>query len=115
MEEQELLISKNENGITGARMKEGKWVSDVDITLLQLENYPYIMERFEIEGCLRVGYSQDYQQYYAIMLYHKDGVLGCEQYVTDYSLEEALSTLDNRLIEGTEYLKTKHLEAGKVL
>lgn len=49
MEEQELLINKNENGITGAWMKEGKWVSDVDITSLQLENYPYIMERFEIE------------------------------------------------------------------
>lgn len=61
-----LLISKNENGITGARIKEGKWVTDVDITSLHLENYPYIMERFEIEGCLRLGYSQNYQQYYAI-------------------------------------------------
>lgn len=49
------------------------------------------------------------------MLYHKDGVLGCEQFITDYLLEEALSALDNRLIAGTEYLKTKHLESGKVL
>lgn len=110
-----ILISKNENGITGARMKEGKWVTDVDITPLQLENYPYIMERFEIGGNLIIGYSQDFQQYYAIIMYQKDGVLSCEQYVTDCSLEEALKTLDNRLIEGTEYLKTKHLEKGKVL
>lgn len=107
MEEQELLINKNENGITGAWMKEGKWVSDVDITSLQLENYPYIMERFEIEGNLVIGRLKDTNIYYAILMYYKENVLSSEQYVTGYELEEVLSTLDNRLIEATEYLKLR--------
>lgn len=107
IEEKNLLINKNMNGITGAWMKEGKWVSDVDITSIHLENYPLILERLEIEGDLLLGKSQDTQLYYAIILYHNDGVLSCEQYVTDYKLEDAINTLNNRLIEIEEFQKMR--------
>lgn len=40
-------------------------------------------------------------------MYYKENVLSSEQYVTGYELEEVLSTLDNRLIEATEYLKLR--------
>lgn len=103
LKEKELLISKNENGITGSWMREGKWISDIDITSLHLENYPFIVERLEIEGNLILGSLKNTNIYYAILMYFKENVLSSEQYVTGYDIEEILIAMNNRLIETSGY------------
>lgn len=103
LEGQNLLISKNTNGITGAWMQGRTWISDVDISSMHLENYPLIMERLEIEGNLMLGFSRQEQIYWASILYNQNGVLSSEQYVTGYDVTEIVTVLNNRLIDVREY------------
>lgn len=106
LEEQELLINKNENGITGAWMKNGNWFSDVDISSLHLENYPLILERLNyIENAnLIIGFSNPAQLFYAMIAYPEDNnKLIPEQYVFDDNITEILTVLNERLISVDEY------------
>ncbi len=109
LEEQELLIIKNENGITGAWMKEDRWVSDVDIEPLHLESYPIIMEHLESEENLILGFSLHLQVYYAMLMGLENGVV---QHITGLDTKEILNILNTNLIRNKESLS---LNKKKVL
>ena len=106
LEGQKILINKNENGITGSWMKDGNWISDVDISSLHLENHPLILERLNyIENAnLIIGFSNPAQLFYAMIAYSEDNnKLKPEQYVSGYDTTEILTVLNNRLISVNEY------------
>lgn len=105
-EGQELLIESKDKKLVGYWLKVNEKLSLADITDLQIESYPFIMERLDTKMCLVLGYNISNNKYYSAMFTNLEDTSSMEICVENCNINDALNTLNNCLMSEEELNST---------